>query len=43
MSKCDFEGVMINEFVDIEAGVNVEDIHIVDLPVDRHIRRELRE
>ena len=35
-----FERVMINEFVDREGGVEIEGVHIVDLPVDRGIRWE---
>jgi hypothetical protein len=37
-----FKRVMVNILVDIERGVNVQNIRVVDLPVDWRIRWELR-
>ena len=42
-SKRYFEGMVIDEFVDIEGGVNIKGVHIINFSVDRRIRRELRE
>ena len=39
-SKSYLECVMIDKFVDIEGGVDVENIHIVDFPIYRRIRQE---
>ena len=35
--------MVIDEFVYIEGSVDIESIHVIDLAVDRCIRRELRE
>jgi hypothetical protein len=35
--------MVIDKFVHIEGSVDVENIHVIDLPIDRCIRRELRE
>lgn len=43
MSKGYFEGMMINEFVDIEGGVDIKNIHIFNFMIDGCIRWELRE
>jgi hypothetical protein len=43
MSKGYFEGMMIDEFVDIEGGVDVKSIHVINFAVDRRIRWEPRE
>ena len=34
-SKGYFERVMINKFVDIEGGIEVKDVRVVDFPIDR--------
>ena len=39
-SRSYFERVMINKFVDIEGGVEIQRIHVVDLLKHRCIRRE---